>query len=344
MRVLSMLVIFTLLSACKSPSEGSAGATVAAELEGAPIPEYQVEVKAGQPQGGPPQPWNFWIDPESPAASAAKRLRADQDEGADLLDIIATQPVASWYSLAEKESLLRLTRQMTEAAAQDEFALMVIDGLPYRSCTADQAINPGLGTSYKIWMQKLVQAIGSGRALVIFEPTAMSSLDCLSPVQKEERWSLMRFGVKELNRARQALIYIDAGSQSLKLDEVALQLEKSGIEWARGFAINTGGYQTTRISSERGMELRKRFPTKTFVIDTGRNGKGPSPQAGADLCNPRGRALGENPTSKTSLVGLDAYLWIKQPGESDGPCDRDDPPAGAFSSELAIDLARNAGY
>jgi endoglucanase len=79
------------------------------------------------------------------------------------------------------------------------------------------------------------------------------------------------------------------------------------------------------------------------VIDTSRNGAGPAPDAPLDGCNPSGRALGIPPTAATAGAHADAYLWIKRVGESDGSCDRGDPPAGTFVNQYVIDLARNAG-
>jgi endoglucanase len=96
-----------------------------------------------------------------------------------------------------------------------------------------------------------------------------------------------------------------------------------------------------------------------FVIDTSRNGKGPwtptvsypDPQ---EWCNPPGRGLGVRPTSQTGVPLLDAYLWIKVPGESDGSCTRGtagpedpeygivDPAAGAWWPDQAHALAANA--
>jgi endoglucanase len=75
-----------------------------------------------------------------------------------------------------------------------------------------------------------------------------------------------------------------------------------------------------------------------FVIDTSRNGHGPldvsqfgrppynQPQevldklAGMRWCNPPGAALGHAPTANTGVPLVDAFLWIKNPGESDGSC------------------------
>jgi endoglucanase len=100
---------------------------------------------------------------------------------------------------------------------------------------------------------------------------------------------------------------------------------------------------------------------KHFVIDSSRNGQGPwtpaisypDPQ---DWCNPPHRGLGVRPTADTGNALLDAYLWIKIPGESDGECTRGlgptgtvdpewglvDPAAGAWFPEMALDLVHNA--
>ena len=76
-----------------------------------------------------------------------------------------------------------------------------------------------------------------------------------------------------------------------------------------------------------------------FVIDTSRNGNGPndmstygsapynqpasvvSTLASGSWCNPPDSGLGLTPTSNTGVPLLDAYLWVKTPGQSDGQCD-----------------------
>jgi endoglucanase len=95
---------------------------------------------------------------------------------------------------------------------------------------------------------------------------------------------------------------------------------------------------------------------KHFVIDTSRNGLGAwSPPAGTYpdpqvWCNPPGRGLGARPTTATGNELIDAMLWIKVPGESDGQCTRGaagpqdpargmvDPAAGAWFKEQAAEL------
>ncbi len=134
-------------------------------------------------------------------------------------------------------------------------------------------------------------------------------------------------------------------------------------------------------------------PTTHFIVDTSRNGQGPldasvyaaapydQPAAvvqtliNGSWCNPPGRGLGTRTTANTSVPLLDAYLWVKTPGQSDGTCDAaggarawdytayslpgwptdptaqslfdplwglDDPAAGAWFSQQALQLAKQA--
>lgn len=69
------------------------------------------------------------------------------------------------------------------------------------------------------------------------------------------------------------------------------------------------------------------------VIDTSRNGNGP-PEAG-EWCDPTGRAPGRTPTTDTGESRIDACLWVKLPGESDGCTGA----AGSFTPDGACQLA-----
>ena len=44
------------------------------------------------------------------------------------------------------------------------------------------------------------------------------------------------------------------------------------------------------------------------------------------------------PWSAPVLPGIDAYLWVKQPGDSDGPCNGG-LPAGVYWPQYAVALA-----
>lgn len=101
--------------------------------------------------------------------------------------------------------------------------------------------------------------------------------------------------------------------------------------------------------------------TTHFVVDTSRNGQGPwTPPANhpagdpQNWCNPPDRGLGQQPTPNTGQPLVDAYLWVKIPGESDGLCyrwttgpldpvrDTADPAAGQWFPAMALELVHNA--
>jgi endoglucanase len=104
---------------------------------------------------------------------------------------------------------------------------------------------------------------------------------------------------------------------------------------------NNGDFNTDGETSWYASLLGTVAPTTHFVIDTSRNGTGPNDMEtyaaapydqdsgiigtleSGNWCNPPGAGLGLRPTADTSSVSplLDAYLWVKTPGQSDGQCD-----------------------
>jgi endoglucanase len=121
-------------------------------------------------------------------------------------------------------------------------------------------------------------------------------------------------------------------------------------------ALNTSGINLRYSNMLGDVE-----PTTHYVVDTSRNGQGPwqppaypDPQ---DWCNPPDRGAGLPPTLDTGVSLVDAYLWVKIPGESDGECTRGlgpagetidpewgliDPAAGDWFPQMALQLASNA--
>jgi endoglucanase len=99
-------------------------------------------------------------------------------------------------------------------------------------------------------------------------------------------------------------------------------------------ALNTAG-----VDSRYAQELGSTVPTTHFVVDTSRNGTGPNDMStyaaapydeptaviatlrAGNWCNPPAAGLGARPTAGAGNSLVDALLWIKTPGESDGQCD-----------------------
>ncbi len=80
------------------------------------------------------------------------------------------------------------------------------------------------------------------------------------------------------------------------------------------------GHSELNYAAALGEAMKSGIPgfSPKFIIDTGRNGKSPTATCGT-WCNSRGAGAGVRPTTKTGAPGLvDAYQWLKTPGESDG--------------------------
>jgi endoglucanase len=120
---------------------------------------------------------------------------------------------------------------------------------------------------------------------------------------------------------------------------MATRLQQSNIALADGFALNVSNFDTSANNTTYGKDISSRVGGKHFVIDTSRNGLGSNGQ----WCNPLGRALGERPSTVTGDSLLDAYLWLKAPGESDGTCNGG-PSAGAWWVDYALGLASRAAW
>jgi endoglucanase len=189
--------------------------------------------------------------------------------------------------------------------------------LPNRGCSSS---GQGAPTSrdYRRWIDRLVDHLGSTRAAIVVEPDAVAA-DCFDT----RRAILLKHSVKRLASAGQ-YVYLDAGHARWRsTGEMAERLLSAGIQHAQGFSVNVANRQTTRQSVRWGRELSDLLGHREFVVDTSRNGLGPPPDdrdRDDEWCNPRRQALGQAPTTRTSMPGLAALLWIKLPGESDGIC------------------------
>ena len=134
-------------------------------------------------------------------------------------------------------------------------------------------------------------------------------------------------------------MYIDAGNARWQPAPVmANRLQQAGIAMADGFSLNVSNFQPTSINVAYGEQISRLTGGKHFIIDTSRNGM---PANSTEWCNPRGRALGVTPTTNTGHPLIDAFLWVKQPGESDGTCNGG-PRAGSWWSDYALELSRLA--
>jgi endoglucanase len=273
----------------------------------------------------------LYVDPYSPAAQQASAWRETRPQDAAEMDEIATAPQAQWFGDWNPDVAQVVNQHVSNAAAQGRWTLLVAYNLPGRDCGG----HSGGGTAeYKAWIREFARGIGDRPAAVVLEPDGLAGLDCLSGADQQTRLDLLEDAVSVL---RGKTVYLDAGHSGWQpATTMAARLQQAGIQDARGFALNVSNFQTTASEVAYGRAIAAQVG-KPFVIDTGRNGAG----SNGEWCNPPGRALGRRPTNVTGDSLIDAFLWIKQPGFSDGPCNGG-PAPGAWWADYALGLARRS--
>lgn len=277
----------------------------------------------------------FYVNPDSAAMRAAAGSDSPQ------LTAIANTPQAYWMDNRSTPSVD--AAWIATAQASGATPILALYGIPHRDCGSYASGGFGSGDAYRGWIDGVAAAIGGGPAAIILEPDALAMADCLSGDQRQERFDLISYAVDRLAANPATAVYIDAGhSRWLSVEDMAARLNQVGIDRARGFSLNTANFFTTEESIGYGQAISGLTNGANFVIDTSRNGAGPTDEE-LYWCNPSGRALGSAPTTNTASPQVDAYLWVKRPGESDGSC-RGYPSAGTFMNSYAIELASNAGW
>jgi endoglucanase len=285
--------------------------------------------------------------PGNPLFAVAAQFKADgrQAEAADLYAIAET-PSGIWAAAQPGE--MRTVRQVIQAATKAQaIPVFVAYNLPNRDACGQFSASTGPSASgYMLWINHLATAIGTGDAIIIVEPDGLPDIvrGCLSETRTTERYQLLRYAMKQLSALPHTRVYLDAGNPGEFQDPVSLAgpLDRAGVRYGRGFSVNVSNFQWTNVVVSWSQRLEHAIGGDVeAVIDTSRNGRGP--YTGPDTpqwCNPPGRAVGPAPAFNPGPAGIDAYLWIKDPGASDGTCNGG-PPAGRYWPQYAISLKQN---
>jgi endoglucanase len=281
-----------------------------------------------------------YADPDSPTARAAVG-ESGTDEEERVFTRLAETPQGIWLTPEHNpagqvgDDVAEIVSAADEA---DQLPTFVVYGVADRDCTGGFSGGGLPADQYGPWVQEIADAAGSGdHVAVVVEPDALpTALECGNT---EERVRLVGDAVDRLVAAG-LTTYVDGGhSHWVEPDDLAPLLEQVGVEDVRGFATNVSNFQSDEDERAYAEELSGMLDDAHYIIDSGRNGFG----GADDWCNPSGRAFGTDPGPVSDLGNLDAYVWVKPPGESDGECNGG-PPAGEFWPERALELAAASGW
>ncbi|SHK04945.1 endoglucanase [Pseudonocardia thermophila] len=283
-------------------------------------------------------PDHLYVDPEGAAPDQVREHRAQGREAeAAALERIAGQPQPLWVGGSADDVADAVVPYLERARAAGARPLLVGYSIPGRDCGAGYS-GGGVsdGAAYRAWASAFAEALRGSGAIVVLEPDAIPhALQGSCDRDADERFALLADATAKLADAG-AAVYIDAGHPSFTgdVEATADALRSSGVDRAAGFSLNVSYFASTEANVEYGTAISALLGGTHFVIDTSRNGAPDEPDG---WCNPPGRRIGEPPTLDPGIPLVDALLWIKRPGESDGDCGGA-PPAGQWYEEYALGL------
>ena len=299
----------------------------------------------------------YAADPNGPyprslkQAAAAAEADGRSEDGA-LLRMMATAPFASWWS--DKGDLHgHIKADLAYANKVKRPALQVIYRIPGRDCGLYSSAEASAdAASYLNELRnyvKLVNAVGAN-VITILEPDALTQfVDPRRPECAQRnpgRLELLAQAVGVLKSSHHVTVLIDAGNAGwLDSDLMVPALRKAGLQKADGVADNVANAKDTDASVAYGLDLVESFRHKIVLVDTGRNGLGPYTDGDPNWtwCNPPGRAFGAFPTTQTGNAQV-MYAWVKLQGESDGDCQRGDPPPGTLMADYLIEQVKRSRW
>jgi endoglucanase len=330
---LVIIIVGVLFVTSRHPPTTGPTPTPTATAPGRPTPTPGAQSNTDIFAGG------LYADQLNHAVEAEQRLRAaGETASADLIREISSKPTAIWlgdqYTVAELQPLLATYR--ADAERLNQTLVFVTYAVPDRDCGGLSA--GGLPREdYLEWNRAIAEGLRGSGAVVLVEPDSVAQLSNDSCAGKsDDRLSVLRETVGILSDAGLTLYLDGGGSHWVDVDVMAERLWDAGVDKTRGFFTNVSNYY--RVDQERAYadELSARVGDRNYVIDVSRNGNGWQ----GHWCNPPGAAIGQAPHVTAGTTGLDALLWVKHPGDSDGACNGA-PAAGQWWESNALDLVRN---
>jgi endoglucanase len=285
----------------------------------------------------------FYVDPKS--QSALWTAANPNDSRMPVIrDNLAKNPMARWFG----DWFTSISKSVGDYVDASEKAgkvpILVAYSIPNRdACSGYSGGGEGSAAKYRTWISSYAGAIKSRPAVVVLEPDALADYSCLNSAQQTEREGLIKYATEQFrDKAPNAVVYIDAGnSKYAKATDIAARLSKAGMNNVRGFALNVSNFHTEAEETAFGTAVNNALAAKgqarkPYMMDTSRNGNGWN----GKWCNPVGRKIGvTSRVDSTTTTGLEARLWIKTAGNSDGECgNAPTSKAGTFNPQIAYDM------
>lgn len=280
-----------------------------------------------------------------PSSAVVRWVAANPGDSraAVIRDKIASQPQARWFANFNPSTVQSEVSGFVGAAnAAQQIPVLAVYEITNRDCGGASAGGAPDLNQYQTWVSNFARGLGNQTVLIILETDSLALQTCLSGAELNARNQAISTATQTIKSANpNAKVYLDGGHSTWNsAGETANRLRAAGVQYADGFFTNVSNYNSTSseanfgrsvISALNGMGISG----KRQVIDTSRNGGASGDWCGDDNTD---RRIGQYPTTNTGDSNIDAYLWVKPPGEADG-CRY---TAGSFQPDLAYSLANGA--
>jgi len=282
-------------------------------------------------------------------------------------------PTAAW--LAWEGATGEVKQYLDEAGSKT--VVFVLYMIPTRDCGANASAG-GSATldKYKNYVNTIYNTINNypnSRIVMILEPDTIGNLvtnnnDNCRNVRNLHKQSLS-YALSKFGTQKNVRVYLDAAHGAWlnqfadKTAQVISEIvNNAGGGKLRGITTNVSNYQSVNSEYNYIQNLNRALESKgirnlKYIIDTSRNGANVEGafNASGTWCNFKGAGLGQRPKANpsSSMPLLDAFMWIKTPGEADGSastdqvCARGDslqgaPNAGGWFHDYFVMLVQNA--
>jgi endoglucanase len=284
----------------------------------------------------------FYVDPSSSSATWVAANPGDS-RAPVIRDRIASVPQARWFTTTNTSSVRsEISSFVGAAASAGKIPILVVYNIPNRDCGGASGGGAPSHQAYRAWVDEVAAGLAGRPASIVLEPDVLPIMsNCQNAEQQSQTRASMSYAGKKLKSgSSRAKVYYDIGNSAwLTPAEAAGRLRAADVSGSSdGIASNVSNYRTTsaEVAYTKAVLDAVGDGRLKAVIDTSRNGNGP---LGSEWCDPAGRAIGTPSTTSTGDARIDAFLWVKLPGEADGCI----APAGQFVPQRAYELAVAAG-
>jgi endoglucanase len=228
-----------------------------------------------------------WGVYQGPQDQASGPFLASHGKRHELLAKIGLRPKTKWYGTFVPDGGIRATVQSHIASAQagDPEKLVQIAVFrmkPWEQEACERRSTRAEKRSYKRWINELAAGIGDTPMLVVMQPDG-PFLWCTPDRAAKSR--LLTYATRKLSSLARTSVYIDAGAadwcenaRGNDPERCAQLLMRTGIEYARGFALDSTHYTGPADNIAHGTKIvaalqRAGYGVRHFIIDTAKSGR-----------------------------------------------------------------------